>query len=211
MLNCPLELMIISASIAIVHGFVLNGESPCPAPAPCQCDRSIHCERRHLISVPTAVTTSTGVTDSENVFYALYLSGNNISRIPKDAFKRYQVSRIDLSHNPVSLLDPEVFTGLEEILLELDLENTSVVLLPDSVRRLHRLRRLNIRNNSLKHLPSNIMAGIGGSLISTTRGGSIEATVSRLMRNEKWLEVLGSIRSKRWRQAETSLKPRNTK
>ena len=75
------------------------------------------------------------------------------------------MSRLDLSHNPVTSLDPEAFIGLEDSLLELDLEDTNLTILPDSLASLSKLRRLNIRSNSIKGLPTDIMAALGGSLV----------------------------------------------
>ncbi|KAH9499272.1 hypothetical protein Btru_003576 [Bulinus truncatus] len=153
------SLCLISLSVILSHVTAV-----CPVPPPCQCDISIHCEIRNLTSIPAA-----GSTGGES-FLGLYLSRNSIKEIKNDSFMGYHVSSIDLSHNPLTYLDNFAFRGMEDYLLELNLEDVHITSIPLSIAELKNLRTLNIQNNPIVGLSPTITSNIGQSLINFSFG-----------------------------------------
>ncbi|CAL1529252.1 unnamed protein product [Lymnaea stagnalis] len=136
----------------------------CPVPAPCICDISVHCEGRNLSSIPKSMS------NAGQQFLGFYLSRNHISTVTKDAFKGFVVSSIDLSHNPITSFDTTAFLGLEDSILELNLEDTHLTSFPASIAGLKNLQTLNIQSNPIPGIQSASTAIIGQSLLSFSLG-----------------------------------------
>ncbi|XP_061677253.1 trophoblast glycoprotein b [Syngnathoides biaculeatus] len=71
--------------------------------------------------------------------------------------KLFQLTVLDLSHNPLVLLPHDVFRGLSN-LVNLSLQNSSIVSIPDGILKVPRLQDLDLRYNSLRTLPSTTLS-----------------------------------------------------
>lgn len=74
------------------------------------------------------------------------------------------IRRIHLSSNGIRALDNDVFSGLEDSLEYLNLENNELDVLPVAVSQLRELSYLYLANNVIRELPNNSFAEFSSDL-----------------------------------------------
>ncbi|KAM8835102.1 transforming growth factor beta activator LRRC32 isoform 1-T2 [Synchiropus picturatus] len=83
----------------------------------------------------------------------LYLSENNLRRLPAGAFTDTQLKLLDLSLNPGLDVDEHSLSGLEDCLVHLLLKESNISKLNTDLNSLQRLRYVDLSTNHLMSLP----------------------------------------------------------
>ena len=127
---------------------------PCPVEMPanhsetCEClsFEEIHC--RHLDKIPT-------FKGDGREYSALFMSRQNISGLNGGAFFDLRVRKIVMNYNPLgNSLDERAFSGLGDVLVELQMGGCGIETLPARLLQdLRELRVLHLWGNKLETLP----------------------------------------------------------
>jgi Leucine-rich repeat (LRR) protein len=98
-------------------------ECSCLGVTVCNCESStlsryqvINCRNVGLMSVPKFTPSH---QQSSVYYHELTLASNYIRTIQADAFRNVSVEILDLSGNPISVIDPQSFSGLDPVLRKL--------------------------------------------------------------------------------------------
>ena len=133
--------------------------APCPVEIPvnhwetCEClsFEEIHC--RHLDKLPT-------FNGDGREYSAIFMSRQNISGVNGGAFFDLRVRKIVMNYNPLgNNLDERAFSGLGDVLVELQMGGCGMETLPDLLLQdLRELRVLHMWGNKLDTLPGRLFA-----------------------------------------------------
>ncbi len=84
----------------------------------------------------------------------LFLGDNNINNVQGNQFKDLpKLRHLDLSNNPIKKLNREVFTGLENVLENLNLKKTHLTEVPTAaIEILHKLNQLSLASTKIEHI-----------------------------------------------------------
>lgn len=100
------------------------------------------------------------------------LAGNKLSRLPMDAFKNLEISRMHLSSNGLVQIDDSAFRGLEYSLEYLSLENNLISSFPKSLSEMKKLSYLYLANNDLRNLTEENFHGFAENLKALSLGSN---------------------------------------
>jgi len=138
-----------------------DARQACPAPCDCRVEQPgdrfiVDCKRKSLWSFPNM----TGLEDT--LIHRLYMDGNQISDIFAQQFAGLRIKGIQLSDNPIMLIEEGAFDGLAETLEFLSLRRTHLMDVPTSaLRPLHNLLVLDMSGVSpLMTISGNAFVGL---------------------------------------------------
>ncbi len=91
----------------------------------------------------------------------LYLDNNKITSIPNYSFIGFDsLEYVDLSSNPLEVLNSDIFGGLEDTLEGVHLKNVGLDSFPaHALKRLRKLETVNLNNNAIPSLPDYLLDG----------------------------------------------------
>ena len=106
-----------------------------------------------LENFPTELNQLTNLT-------FLFIGNNKISSIPSEAFKHFiKLRLVSLSENPIGALEPGTFTGLENVLEKVILDEIGLAEFPSAaVENLKNLEMLTLNKNSIRKLESGALS-----------------------------------------------------
>lgn len=84
--------------------------------------------------------------------YYKKITGNRLSNLIKDTFFRLSIRRMHLSSNNIHTIDPKAFSGLEDTLEYINLENNELTAMPYALSSLKQLSYLYLANNAIHEL-----------------------------------------------------------
>jgi leucine-rich repeat protein SHOC2 len=87
---------------------------------------------------------------------SISLNNNQLSELP-NFFHCEKLSKIDISHNMIEVIEESVVNGLD-VLQMLDLSHNRLADIPEGVMTLPKLRELNLASNKLKTLAEGLIA-----------------------------------------------------
>jgi Leucine-rich repeat (LRR) protein len=117
----------------------------------------INCRNAGLSSVPTFDPNQ----HSSAIFHELTLAGNQIRSIPANAFRNVSIESLDLSDNPLSVIDPRSFSGLDPTLRQLFLSLSSDAPFPvGALASVRSVTVLHISGFSGRALPNGALYGL---------------------------------------------------
>ena len=146
-------------------GFLFNNK--CVAPPLCTCSsNNIHCDSKNLSQVPV-------FSKHNEQYYSLnvYLSFNRLAIIPAYAFQNLSAVNAStiylyLQYNHISNIEMHAFSGVENVIKYLNLENNNLTHLPLALTEFSSLYSLNILGNPLGRLDTHVLANISSPLKS---------------------------------------------
>lgn len=145
----------------MVHGAPYDRDHDCPAkgPAhPCTCTpQAIECVNRNILTIPPSFTKTNWVFDK------IDLSQNHMTSIPARAFQYINVTKIILSNNNISVIEPEAFQPIADQIKLLDLRDNKLTFLPGVLGKLHSLTMLDVSYNPIQYtnFTANVMRELG--------------------------------------------------
>ncbi|XP_060597271.1 leucine-rich repeat protein soc-2 homolog [Ruditapes philippinarum] len=154
-------LFLLISGVPKVHSANYDRDRDCPAKGvshPCSCTPvAIDCINRAIVGIPPAFTKTNWV------FEKVDLSQNLLTRIPARAFQYVNVSKIILSNNNISSIEPDAFQPLQDQIKVLDLRNNKLTFLPEVLGKLHSLNVLDVSYNPIQYMnfTDNVMRELG--------------------------------------------------
>ncbi|XP_076047481.1 leucine-rich repeat, immunoglobulin-like domain-containing kekkon 1 protein [Oratosquilla oratoria] len=142
-------------SLAVLLALGLGSASACPTVCTCKWKsgkQTVECVSQGLISIPSIMDSGTQVLD---------ISRNELKTLPRQVFVRANIinlQRLYLSECMLTLIDPEAFSELSN-LVELDLSDNLLKAVPsESFRSTWSLRTLILRGNPIHRLGDDAFA-----------------------------------------------------
>ena len=140
-------------------------DSTCVAPLPCTCfGNFIECDNKHFTKVPV-------FTRHHEQYSSIIvdLGYNQLTTIPAFAFKNLSaLNATDLSihvdDNHISMIETRAFSGVENVVTYLDLENNNLTHLPLALGELSSLQNLYLLGNPLVKLGASVLGNFSSTL-----------------------------------------------
>ncbi|XP_071080945.1 platelet glycoprotein V-like [Haliotis cracherodii] len=183
-----LALVLTSASVAREHGFVY-----CPA-YPCLCEPRngelvINCRYLYLTELPKFLSFDGRIKE-------LSLRKNSIRFLPDNSFRGLNIQSIDLTDNIVTKVDDGAFSGLENVLEELDMQVYAMEGLPikalEPLVQLTKLRIVGCRVPKLQRDTFARLTQLKELHLISCRINDIEAGGIGILRNLQVLDLSGN-------------------
>ena len=158
------QILVSFASLIVTTtGFLFD--TKCIAPPPCTCSSNyIRCNFKQLSKVPVF----TRLNEHISSIY-LDLSWNYFTTIPSYAFTNLSTVNttsigLYLDHNRISNIETRAFSGVENALTVLGLQNNNLTHIPHALAKLSKLGNLNLLGNPLVIFDASVLANISFSL-----------------------------------------------
>lgn len=153
--------VLVGSLLCLISGEESDAGPACPAPCECRVEQPgdrfiVDCKRKSLWTFPNM----TGLEDT--LIHRLYMDGNQISDIFAKQFAGLRIKGIQLSDNPIMLIEEGAFDGLADSLEFLSLRRTHLMDVPTSaLKELHNLLVLDMSGVSpLMTLNGNAFQGL---------------------------------------------------
>ncbi|XP_052813432.1 leucine-rich repeat transmembrane protein FLRT1-like [Mya arenaria] len=145
-----LQFILTTAAVMSSAGIILD---KCMAPDPCNCTVDhILCHSSHLTEVPTFTPTT---THTDNL--TILLPANDLTVLPANAFRHINTTcakRITIlfQSNKLYKMDIDAFAGIENAIVDLQLQDNRFTELPAALTKLTRLERLHMQANPITNI-----------------------------------------------------------
>ncbi|XP_045177435.2 leucine-rich repeat-containing protein 15-like [Mercenaria mercenaria] len=149
--------------VGTTKAFLLTGT--CPVRQPCQCGgETIDCSGMGLITIPHFYQTTL-----QAPFIRISLASNFLGTIPANSLQNLASLKgsfiyLDLNNNLILYIDDNAFSGIENMIGSLDLNDNVLQTLPKALAKLQSLQFLFILGNPLSSLDATVISRISGSL-----------------------------------------------
>ena len=107
-----------------------------------------------LVSLNISSNKISNIPDFPESLLYLYLSNNNISRLPTSFSNLINLQILYLNGNQLSEIPPEIY-NLSQIWM-LDLSDNKITVIPSQIKLLYNLQNLNLHGNLIKKFPYEI-------------------------------------------------------
>ena len=145
--------------LSLTRQFLTTPSNSTNCPDACNCrEISIDCSGKQLLDFPDI--RSTGKV------FLLFLSRNNLTTIPNQAFANVSTRKLEiyLNTNLLSSIGINAFDGVQNVTSLLDLGGNQLNALPQALAKLTNLKTLYILGNPISVFDANIMHNIGLTL-----------------------------------------------
>ena len=153
--------------LLLTHQFLDRPSNNTNCPDACYCSEgSIDCSEKQLLDFPDIQSTGKGLL--------VFLSGNNLTTIPSQAFGNVRTRKLEiyLNTNLLSSISIAAFDGVQNVTSLLDLGGNQLNALPQALAKLTNLKTLYIWGNPISVFDANVMHNIGLTLETFGMGSS---------------------------------------